>query len=594
MSQPGMAKHTESAFDESNAVRLLSDLLESKHTIKTFFKENDRTPNYDGTLELIGKEGDPRKQFIVQIKKTKAINCVQKGKNKGRYVYDMETSFLYYVKAKVAESPAIFFVVDVKNNRVFYLYLSDETLMSMGFEGKSTVRYAFGDNNIIHDIGEFTIELEKIAEERNTRFIYKSKDEIAAMQDAVEYLNALLDTDFKTIKEYLFPGLWRFGIGMSETDQFTISHYPHENKKEEIYRPEKTNMFCLYPQFKGSLNPNVSEFSSDSMFQYFDCIGNQTPMDYVKKNLAKYIRSFCQNPPIEILPTVVLNEVTYNKALKIHHYFDSDDELVVNKCIAEVNILIRYIDYLIYCEPTLYTELALRQRIRTTRGQISFFDSCLWSSVKDGLNKYYTEHAHEKQYNIHLDAVFKLLKIDCLSYYCTILELGNRNNEYVDKIWDYDPGVFLKERKYLEAEIKPICEKWFDNLPELYLNLYKKVFSENNKYKYLRSIRYCIEDNDGKYNYLTIVGKAHVYKSCDNELSINYTNSILDESSKLDKDDSLQYMLDGEIFAASIMNREPTLYYDGVRCFLYQGICDALDLKCEGIHINARTELLFR
>ena len=283
MSQPGMAKHTESAFDESNAVRLLSDLLESKHTIKTFFKENDRTPNYDGTLELIGKEGDPRKQFIVQIKKTKAINCVQKGKNKGRYVYDMETSFLYYVKAKVAESPAIFFVVDVKNNRVFYLYLSDETLMSMGFEGKSTVRYAFGDNNIIHDIGEFTTELEKIAEERNTRFIYKSKDEIAAMQDAVEYLNALLDTDFKTIKEHLFPDLWRFGIGMSETDQFTISHYSHENKKEEIYRPEKTNMFCLYPQFKGSLNPNVSEFSSDSMFQYFDCIGNQTPMDYVKK-----------------------------------------------------------------------------------------------------------------------------------------------------------------------------------------------------------------------------------------------------------------------------------------------------------------------
>ena len=43
MSQPGMAKHTESAFDESNAVRLLSDLLESKHTIKTFFKELSKT-----------------------------------------------------------------------------------------------------------------------------------------------------------------------------------------------------------------------------------------------------------------------------------------------------------------------------------------------------------------------------------------------------------------------------------------------------------------------------------------------------------------------------------------------------------------------
>ena len=71
MSQPGMAKHTESAFDESNAVRLLSDLLESKHTIKTFFKENDRTPNCDGTLELIGKEGDPSKSLLFKSRRLK-------------------------------------------------------------------------------------------------------------------------------------------------------------------------------------------------------------------------------------------------------------------------------------------------------------------------------------------------------------------------------------------------------------------------------------------------------------------------------------------------------------------------------------------
>ena len=70
MRKPGMAKHSESAFGEADAIRILEEKLEQNKTIKTFFKENDRTPNYDGVFELVGTSGDPKKQFIVQIKKT--------------------------------------------------------------------------------------------------------------------------------------------------------------------------------------------------------------------------------------------------------------------------------------------------------------------------------------------------------------------------------------------------------------------------------------------------------------------------------------------------------------------------------------------
>lgn len=49
----------------------------------------------------------------------------------------------------------------------------------------------------------------------------------------------------------------------------------------------------------------------------------------------------------------------------------------------------------------------------------------------------------------------------------------------------------------------------------------------------------------------------------------------------------------GELFGASLMNIIPTLYYDGIRCFLYQGICDTLDIKCKGISINGSGECLF-
>lgn len=56
MSNSMISKHSKSAFDESESIRILEELLESTREIKTFFSENDRTPNYDGTFELVNNE----------------------------------------------------------------------------------------------------------------------------------------------------------------------------------------------------------------------------------------------------------------------------------------------------------------------------------------------------------------------------------------------------------------------------------------------------------------------------------------------------------------------------------------------------------
>lgn len=115
----GMSKHDQSSFNESEAVNFLSSVLESKHTIKTFFSANDRTPNHDGFFELVDEESTPKKQFIVQIKKTENLKPNIQGKNKGKYVYNLKTNFLCYVKEKVTESPAIYFVVDITAKKDF-------------------------------------------------------------------------------------------------------------------------------------------------------------------------------------------------------------------------------------------------------------------------------------------------------------------------------------------------------------------------------------------------------------------------------------------------------------------------------------------
>lgn len=149
MAYIGMARHSTSAFSECSATRMLAECLESSGKIKTFFKENDRTPNYDGSMELVGHEGVPTKQFIVQIKKTEDLTANTKGVNKGKYTYRMETKFLYYVKEKVTESPAIYFVVDITTKNIFWLYLSDSKLMNLNFEGKEYISYHFSESDIM-------------------------------------------------------------------------------------------------------------------------------------------------------------------------------------------------------------------------------------------------------------------------------------------------------------------------------------------------------------------------------------------------------------------------------------------------------------
>ena len=190
-------------------------------------------------------------------------------------------------------------------------------------------------------LGLFYEELDEIATQRNKKFVYKTEEEIAIMQEAVEYLNSLLDSDLKKIKDHIFPGLWRFGIGMTQSDQFEIRHYSQELKEESIYHPEKTNI------------------------------------------------------------------------------------------------------------------------------------------------------------------------------------------------------------------------------------------------------------DDNKDGYLTVIANARVYVGKNNSLDITYKKPISKDFSDDDVQRGLIHIQSGELFGASLMNRIPTLYYDGIRCFLYQGICDALELKCEGININHRRERLF-
>ncbi len=173
----GMAIHPESGFQESRAVRILEDKLEEGQRIRTFFKENDRTPNHDGFFEFVAPDGTPRKRFVVQIKKTSRLMPEEAGKDKGKYRYRLETAFLYYVWQRVTDEPAFYFIVDVDTKKIFFLHLSDALLNRMDFQGKRRVTWAFSEEDILEDVQIFWEKLEDILAETDNRKQGGQKDE---------------------------------------------------------------------------------------------------------------------------------------------------------------------------------------------------------------------------------------------------------------------------------------------------------------------------------------------------------------------------------------------------------------------------------
>lgn len=447
----GMARHDKSSFNEGKAVRLLAQFLEQNDTIKTIFKDNDRTPNYDGSMELVEEDGTPIKKFIVQIKKCENLEPNQIGPNKGKYVYPLETNFLHYVKEKVTESPAIYFVVDIATGRIFWLYLSDETLMNLEFEDKERVSYPFAETDILTDVAAFTKQLHRIALERNALFVYKTKKEIAEIQDALDYINGLLLNDFSVIKEQCFPNLWRVGLRCSRNHSISML------SNGIAQSTDKAVSFALYPQVKGELDTGIKDFCflSNNFFNYTDMSGRTSPMEYARHVISRIVHDYFENR----LPEMKFPEIA--------------------------------------------------------------------------------------QYDQ----------------------------------WDYDYWALLKlePNEYME-QVNSIYDKWFDELPAKYHEVYDLLF-EKRKYRFKGVIEYrneCVGGSNLPRWINTIVRR---YKSQD--LTISFNPECSDKCNKRDFRNGLIHAEEGELIQRFLYRQK--LFSDAIYCLLYQGICEELELEHEGL-----------
>lgn|GEM_PF-2255783 len=583
----GPAIHSESAFNEETAVRFLEEVLESRKRIKTFFKSNDRTPNYDGSFEIIEGKGVPKKQFIVQIKKTKALRKSKSGLHKGCYRYDAETSFLYYVKNKVTENPAIYFVVDIDNKIAYYIYLSDELLSKLSFENKDKISFWFNDSNVLNE-ERFYAEMSYITNERNEHFFMGPMENYADLQDAVYKLNTLLDTDFKRIKKAVLPELYRFGIATSSGSETEISVLDKKIK-------EKSVIYGLYPQNRGTPDTGIRDFRG--MENYYTSInigGNKSPGEYINDVIHKIVKSFCETPPIELLPTKVLMEIVYDRHNKLCDLLNvpSGD---VSDALENYYYLLDYLFRILTANDLSDSENEVRNKYinnERVRERSIDFESLEWIDIKTEINAYIEKMKPQHNHKINVDLVLNVTTKECIQYYIVLSELKRRGITTIDEVWEYDISDIFKGNEKSTKLIETIIKQWFDDLPDVYEEFYKNVF-DTPKYKYQINGIYSFDDKDYSMPFNMVGITAKLYESNDGirltKSEVPLTTNFTEEDRKL----GIKSIVSSLEPAEMVRNYNKKLLYDGIRCWLYQGICNALKIKPEGIHIGWRNATLF-
>jgi hypothetical protein len=213
---------------EQKAKTVLESLVDG-HFVKLDIKTRDKAPNVDGTIELVNAQTIPLGKFDVQLK---AIP-------KGYTSYSCSTSLPAY--SKVSILPCLLICVDIENECAYWKHITQFMPELKGKEVQETFTIHFIKGS--DEIDQSRVYIRKWLEIVNTYQLcveqYPSfgeadikkleplsieKDELLLFQKFIDTVNNLLDNDFAIIKDILFPGIWKLGVGIIDSSKHHIQY----------------------------------------------------------------------------------------------------------------------------------------------------------------------------------------------------------------------------------------------------------------------------------------------------------------------------------------------------------------------------------
>ena len=305
-----MKKEGLATFSEEKGLRFLEENLELEKRIKCRFNRNDKTPLYDGSFNYLSSDREIIKSFDVQIKSTNKVHKLIRGKNKGKYKYEFDRDVLDSIRTKITENPTFYFVVNPEEKIILFKYLSIDFLVSLNYINTKTkvIEYYFDDSDLLSDMNFFYSILETIKNESMNNNVFKSKDEIKYIQQAMDkFYKKLYDIDF--IIRDLWPNFWKFGI---RTSNYKAS-VKCVNKNVEL--GGECSAFAIYPIASGDTSLGIKNFtqSPNNMFVEYDFTQTKTPDKYLDGCLTKIIEFYFNetNDYLQYLPSICLEELSF-------------------------------------------------------------------------------------------------------------------------------------------------------------------------------------------------------------------------------------------------------------------------------------------
>ena len=203
-------KYKKSHFTECDGVDMLSVFLRKGRKLFPNFSSNEKRAIYDGDLDYLDNEMKIKKIFRCQIKALKHIYRT----------YRIEYKYLFACSNKVSFDPLFFFLVDIGEQKFYYLNLTS-------FHPLEVERCVKNKESLLVNISDFTLlsSAEDLVTEIENNYLYSvslsdlNMEELRILMSGITYLNNSIN-NVPIIRDVLFKNFYSFVVEyQKDTDE---------------------------------------------------------------------------------------------------------------------------------------------------------------------------------------------------------------------------------------------------------------------------------------------------------------------------------------------------------------------------------------
>lgn len=533
---PNIGGYDRFNFNDSDGISFLTLFLQQKKTIKALLEHDDKIPNLDGTIQVLRNNDSkciPAQIFEVQVK---TLDCEYSNNNKkqhkSQYKYSVDTKVFNIVKYNITLNPVLLFLVDLNSRKIFYIYVSQEYVLSLDLKDEKEKTIYFNDEDQIADIDVFTNTLISIHEKKAALLNNGNKNRITTshclsesdnvmLQKEWDYLDDILTHKLKPITSQLFPDTWKFGIAYcpqngydivgiyqikrgksgeyikffsnEDKDCFSIAHYRKDRiNLHEVLVKQICNMLDMYYK-NNHFSPSVLDtiILEEIAFYFLDTIASACPIFESPQYALVYYKD-----------TETVDELSriWNSLLQMSI---RRDQMIIDKY---------------YNTPNVSCEI----------DPLSSLKNCNPKNKQKALQEFYTILSEKiPSVDILPYPVCFSKKWDYQLVHETIIELKKRNVKTIARPWnckkyeemfkEYDKlnlsGLDRIETGYLIEDIYYNSKKLLECLPDVYKFSVDRIWGDDSKYHQIECTYSISFDENSPYCYWTaLLYNSHEFK----------------------------------------------------------------------------------